>query len=71
MADRDNTQMNSLLRFRDNNLFIILCISKRFYWPRGLRPSGRSPAGIVGSNPTRGNGCFFVVCCQVEVSVTS
>ena len=35
---------------------------------------GRSPAEIVGSNPTRGHGCLSVVtvvCCQVEVSATS
>ena len=31
---------------------------------------GRSPAEIVGSNPTGGMGvcCVFCVCCQVEVS---
>ena len=32
---------------------------------------GRSPAEIVGSNPTMGRGCLSVVsvvCCQVEVS---
>ena len=31
---------------------------------------GRSRAGITGSNPTGGHGCFSVVsvvCCQVEV----
>ena len=35
---------------------------------------GRSPAGIVGSNPTGGHGYMSVVCvvyCQVEVSATS
>jgi len=35
---------------------------------------GRSPAEIVGSNPTRGHGYLSVVsvvCCQVEVSATS
>ena len=35
---------------------------------------GRSPAEIVGSNPTRGHVCLSVVsvvCCQVEVSATS
>ena len=35
---------------------------------------GRSPAEIMGSNPTGGNGCLSVVsvvCCQVEVSATS
>ena len=35
---------------------------------------GRSPAEIVGSNPTGGYGCLSVVnvvCCQVEVSATS
>jgi hypothetical protein len=35
--------------------------------------SGRSPAEIVGSNPTGGRGCLSVVCvvfCQVEVSAT-
>ena len=35
---------------------------------------GRSPAEIVGSNPTGGHGCLSVVsvvCCQVEVSVKS
>jgi len=35
---------------------------------------GRSPAGIVGSNPTGGHGCLSVVsvvCYQVEVSATS
>jgi len=34
---------------------------------------GRSPAEIVGSNPTRRHGCLsvvIVVCCQVEVSAT-
>ena len=34
---------------------------------------GRSPAEIVGSNPTGGHGCLSVVsvvCCQVEVSAT-
>jgi hypothetical protein len=33
---------------------------------------GRSLAGIVGSNPTEGmDVCVvFVVCCQVEVSVS-
>ena len=34
---------------------------------------GRSPAKIVVSNPTGGNGCLSVVsvvCCQVEVSAT-
>ena len=33
----------------------------------------RSPAEIVGSNPTEGPGCLSVksvVCCQVEVSET-
>ena len=33
----------------------------------------RSPAEIVGSNPTEGGRCLSVVnvvCCQVEVSVT-
>jgi len=41
--------------------------------PGGLAVSC-SPAEIVGSNPTRGNGCMSVVsvvCCQVEVSTTS
>ena len=31
-------------------------------------------AGILGLNPAGGNGCLYlvsVVCCQVEVSVTS
>jgi hypothetical protein len=35
--------------------------------------SERSPAEIVGSNPTGGHGCLSVVsvlCCQVEVSTT-
>jgi len=35
---------------------------------------GRSPAEIVGSDPTEGHGCLSVVsvvCCQVEVSATS
>ena len=35
---------------------------------------GRSPAEIVGSNPTGGHGCLSVVsviCCQVEVFATS
>jgi len=35
---------------------------------------GRSPAEIVGSNPTGGHRCLSVlsvVCCQVEVSATS
>ena len=35
---------------------------------------GRSPAEIVGSNPTGDHGCMSVasvVCCQVEVSATS
>jgi len=35
---------------------------------------GRSPAGILGSNPTVGHGCLSVVsgvCCKVEVSATS
>jgi len=35
---------------------------------------GRSPAGIVGSNPTGGMDVLFVVIdvfCQVEVSATS
>ena len=35
---------------------------------------GRSPAEIVGSNPTGGHGYLSVVsvvCCQVEVSATS
>ena len=39
----------------------------------GERPC-RSPAEIVGSNPTRGHGYLSVVsvvCCQVEVSATS
>jgi len=34
----------------------------------------RSPAEIVGSNPTGGRGCLSVVsvvCCQVEVSASS
>jgi hypothetical protein len=34
---------------------------------------GRLLAGIVGSNPARGNGCLSlvsVVCCQVEVSAS-
>ena len=34
---------------------------------------GRSPAEIVGSNPTGGHGCLSVVsvvCCQVEVPAT-
>jgi hypothetical protein len=42
--------------------------------PSGLAVCGRSPAEIVGSNPTGGNGCLSVViveCCQVEVSATS
>ena len=41
---------------------------------RSAGPSGRSPAEIVGSNPTGGHGCLFiaiVVCCQVEVSAGS
>jgi hypothetical protein len=36
--------------------------------------AGRSPAEIVGSNPTGGHGYLSVVsvvCCQVEVSATS
>ena len=36
--------------------------------------AGRSPAEIVGSNPTRGHGYLSVVsvvCCQVEISATS
>ena len=41
----------------------------------GHRPqaTGRSPAEIVGSNPTGGMDiCLLcVVCCQVEVSATS
>ena len=35
---------------------------------------GRSPAEIMGSNPTEGHGCLSVVsvvCCQVEVSAAS
>jgi len=35
---------------------------------------GRSPAEIVGSNPTGGHVCLSVVsvvCCQVQVSATS
>jgi len=43
-------------------------------WTRGLRLCGRSPAEIMGSNPTRVHGCLSVVsvvCCQVEVSATS
>ena len=35
---------------------------------------GRSPAEIVGSNPTGGHGylsAVSVVCCQVEVCATS
>jgi hypothetical protein len=35
---------------------------------------GRSPAEILGSNPTGGYGCLAVVsvvCCLVEVSATS
>jgi len=35
---------------------------------------GRLPAGIVGSNSSRGYGCLSVVsvvCCQVEVYATS
>ena len=35
---------------------------------------GRSPAEIVGSNPTGGIECLYVVsvvCCQVQVSATS
>ena len=42
--------------------------------PSGRAVFGRSPAEIVGSNPTRGmDVCLFVVsvvCCQVEVSAT-
>ena len=33
---------------------------------------GRSPAEIVGSNPTGGHGCLSVanvVCCQVELNI--
>jgi len=50
-----------------------LCRSK---WPRGLtrKSTDRSPAEVVGLNPTGGHGCLFVVsvvCCQVEVSATS
>jgi hypothetical protein len=37
-------------------------------------PIGRSPAEIVGSNPTGGMGvrlfCVYVVSCQIEVSAT-
>ena len=33
-------------------------------------PSGRSPAEIVGSNPTEGMNLVSVVCCQVGVSAT-
>ena len=36
--------------------------------------TGRSPAEILGSNPTGGHGYLSVVsvvCCQVEVSATS
>jgi len=47
----------------------------RSQWPHGLRVCGRSPAEIVGSNPTGGGGMDMsvvsVVCCQVEVSATS
>jgi len=35
---------------------------------------GHLPTEIVGSNPTGGHGCLFVVvvvCCQAEVSATS
>ena len=34
---------------------------------------GRSPAEIVGSNPTGGHGCLSVVsvvCCQVEAKIS-
>ena len=47
----------------------------RSHWHRGLRRAvcDRSPAKIVGSNPTGGMDMFvvIVVCCQVEVSATS
>jgi len=32
---------------------------------------GRSPAEIVGSNPTGVHGYLSVMCCKVEVSATS
>ena len=38
---------------------------------RAVYVFGRSPAEIVGSNPTGGHGCLSVVnvvCCHVEVS---
>ena len=43
------------------------------YLPTYLPTCGRSPAEIVGSNPTGGMDIFLlsVVCCQVEVSATS
>jgi hypothetical protein len=48
----------------------------RSQWPRSLTAwvCGRSPAEIVGSNPTGAHRCLSVVsvvCCQVEVSATS
>ena len=58
-------------------------ISLIYFWNRTLQPVpvavrskaqvfGRSPADIVGSNPTQGmDVCVVsVVCCQVEVSAT-
>ena len=58
------------------NLRAIFTDRRRSQWPRGLRRAAccRSPAEIVGSNPTGGHGCVSVVsvvCCQVEVSATS
>jgi hypothetical protein len=53
---------------------VCVCVSivRQSQWPHGLRSrvNGRSPAVIVGSNPTGGMD-VCVVFCQVEVSATS
>jgi hypothetical protein len=60
----------SLKRFSSKILFSFLPV------PVAARSKalvyGRSPAAIVGSNPTVGMDVFLlcVVCCQVEVSAT-
>jgi hypothetical protein len=56
---------------------LLCCVSVRtliFKYPFFIQVCGRSPAEIVGSNPTGEHGCLTVVsvvCCQVEVSATS
>jgi hypothetical protein len=52
--------------------YFLCCNTSTLACPNGRAVCCRSPAEIVGSNPTRGmDVCWSVVCSQVEVSATS